>query len=211
MKKNYTDEDMLRVIQEVQTEFAQALSKAEAEVEQEQESVSTEETISEKSMEEEVEELYASMEKSEAESHFKAVAKVLGISDMKKSEDGEETKILKSEVETLKSSNEELKKSNEELKKNLEQAISIITKTVKTSTEAPKRKAFVTEMEYIKKSEAEDTTKTPEKDLTKLSKSEISKTLTEKVRSGKLEKKDQEAIVSYYEGKIKLDSLKHLF
>jgi len=202
MKKNYTEEDMLKVIQEVEAEFSQALAKAEAEVEQTE---TKQENTSSENFEQEVEELYSSMEKNEAESHFKALSKVLNVSDMAKSE-SEESKLIKSELETVKSSNEELKKSNEELKKNLEQAIAIISKTVKPSA-APQRKAIVSEMEYIKKSEAEET---PEKDLTKLSKSEISKALTEKARSGNLEKKDKEAIVNFYEGKTNIESIKHL-
>lgn len=206
MKKNYTEEDMLKVIQEVEAEFSQALAKAEAEVEQEE---STEEDTEEntENFEQEVEELYSSMEKSEAETHFKALAKVLKVSDMTKSEESEETKLIKSEIETVKASNEELKKSNEELKKNLEQAITIISKAVKPAA-APARKAITSEVDFIRKSELEN--QTPEKDVTKLSKSQITATLTEKTRSGKLEKKDRDAIVSYYEGKTNIDSIKHL-
>lgn len=203
MKKNYTEADMLKVIQEVEAEFSQALSKAEAEVEVETEKEDT----SSENFEQEVTELYASMEKSEAETHFKALSKVLNVSDMKKSEESEEAKLIKSEIETIKSSNEELKKSNEELKKNLEQAVTIISKITKAPAAAPARKAIVSEMEYIKKSEEENEDK---KDVKALSKSEISEKLKEQIRSGKLAKKDSDAIISYYDNKTNLDSIKHL-
>ena len=203
MKKNYTEEDMLKVIQEVESEFSQALAKAEAEVKEEE---ATED------FEQEETELYSSMEKSEAQAHFEALSKVLNVTDIKKSEvkedvkvDNKESDLIKSEIKTLKESNDELKKSNDELKKNLEQAIAIITKTVKPS--APQRKAIVTEMEYIKKSEEENTTS---KDVSSLSKSEISQKLSEQIRSGKLEKKDKDMVLKYYDGHTNLESIKHL-
>jgi hypothetical protein len=198
MKKHYTEEDMLRVIQEVEAEFSQALAKAEAEVKQEEAASENTENV-EADFEQEIEELYSSMEKSEAETHLKALSKVLGVSEMKKSEESEETKLLKSELEAVKA-------SNEELKKNLEKAIEIITKSVKPA--APQRKAITSEVDFIKKSENENTAQ--EKDFTKLSKSEIKSALSEKIRSGKLEKKDKEAIVSFYEGKTNIESIKHL-
>jgi phage-related protein len=193
MKKNYTDEEMLKIIQEVEAEFSNALAKAEAKE-------NTEDASSE-NLEQEIEGLYASMEKSEAESHLKALSKVLNVSSLSKSE-GEE--LLKSEIAQIKSSNEELSKANEELKKNLEKAISVIAKTVKPS-QAPARKAIVSEVEYIQKSEQENT----QKDVTKLSKSEISAKLTEQIRSGKLAKKDQDLIVKFYENKNP-ETIKHL-
>ena len=197
MKKNYTEEDMLKVIQEVEAEFSKVLAKAEAEVEKETTEENTENTP--ENFEQEVEELYSSMEKSEAEAHFKALSKVLNVSEMAKSEESEESKLIKSELETVKAQNEELKKS-------LEKAIEVITKSVKAPA-APARKAITSEVDYIKKSEQENT---PEKDVTKMSKSEIKSTLSEKVRSGKLEKKDKEAIVNFYEGKTNIESIKHL-
>jgi hypothetical protein len=199
MKKNYTEADMLKVIQEVEAEFSQALSKAEAEVED-----TSSENFEQEVTEQEVTELYASMEKSEAETHLKALSKVLNVSDMKKSE--EETKLIKSEIETIKTSNEELKKSNEELKKNLEQAVTIISKITKAPA-APARKAIVSEMEYIKKSEEENENK---QEIKNLSKSEISEKLKDQIRSGNLAKKDSDAIISYYDNKTNLDSIKHL-
>lgn len=197
MKKNYTEEDMLKVIQEVEAEFSTALAKAEAEVENKEK-----ETTSGTNFEE-VETLYASMEKSEAEAHFKAVSKVLGVSDMAKSE---ETNVIKSELQTVKSTNETLSKENEELKKNLEKVTAIITKIVKPA--APARKAITSEMAFIAKSEAEVVS--TEKDVASMTKSEISTSLTSKIRSGKLEKKDKDAITSYYDGKAKIETIKHL-
>lgn len=202
MKKNYTEADMLKVIQEVESEFSTALAKAEADVENKEK-----ETTSSENFDKEVEGLYASMEKSEAEVHFKAISKVLNISDMSKSEgNSEEIKLIKSENETIKSTNEQLNKENDELKKNLEKAISIVSQVVKGS--APARKAITSEMAFIAKSEAE--TASTEKDKGTLTKSEISNSLTAKIRSGKLEKKDKDAITNYYDGKSNIETIKHL-
>jgi len=198
MKKNYTEEDMLKVIQEVESEFSTALAKAEADINKTE---NTEDNTLGENLEQEVEELYASMEKTEAELHLKAISKVLNVSDMTKSEDNT---LLKTELETIKASQETLVKENEELKKNLEKAIAVIAKAVKPN-QAPARKAIVSEVEYIKKSENEDPSKTQE-----LSKSEINKKLTDKVRSGKLEKKDKDAIVKYFEGNTNLKAIEHL-
>jgi len=207
MKKNYTEEDMLKVIQEVEAEFSTALAKAEAEVENKEVVTTSQENISGENFEQEVEGLYASMEKSEAEAHFKAISKVLGVSDMTKSEgNGEEVKLIKSELQTVKASNEAIAKENEELKKNLEKAIAIVTKVVKPA--APGRKAITSEMAFIAKSESEVVS--AEKDVASLTKSEISSTLSAKIRSGKLEKKDKDAITNYYDGKAKIETIKHL-
>lgn len=206
MKKNYTEQDMLKVIQEVEAEFSTALAKAEAEVGN-QEVVATSENTSGENFEQEVEGLYASMEKSEAEAHFKAISKVLGVSDMAKSEgNSEEVKLIKAELDTAKASNDAIVKENAELKKNLEQAIAIVKKVVTPS--APGRKAIVSEMAFIAKSESE--TVNTEKDVKTMTKSEISSTLSAKIRSGKLEKKDKDAITNYYDGKAQIETIKHL-
>ena len=207
MKKNYTEKDMLEVIQQVEAEFSRALAKAEAEVETETEESEENTENTEASFEEEVTGLYASMEKSEAEAHLQALTKVLGV-DMKKSEESEESKLMKSELESVKASNEELTKANEELKKNLEQAIAIVKTVVTKAPAVPARKAVTTEAEFVKKSEMESVSK--EKDVTKMSKSEVNAALTEKIRSGKLEKKDHDTIVNFYEGRTTIDSIKHL-
>lgn len=201
MKKNYTEEDMLKVIAEVEAEFSNMLAKAEAETNTQE---NTEDTSS--NLEQEVEGLYASMEKTEAELHLKALSKVLNVSEMKKSENDEETKLIKSELETIKTSNEELKKSNEELKKNLDKAIEVIAKAMKPK--APAQKAIVSEVEYIQKSETEKVN--PQQDLTKLSKSEIAEKLSQQIRSGKLAKNDKELIVKYFEKSVNLETIKHL-
>jgi hypothetical protein len=200
MKKNYTEEDMLKVIQEVEAEFSNALAKAEAELNKNE---NTDDTSSE-NLEQEVEGLYASMEKSEAELHFKAISKVLNVSEMNKSEDNT---LLKTELDSIKASNEELTKSNEELKKNLEQAVAIIAKSLKTK-EAPAQKAITSEVEYIAKSESDKVNS--QVDLTKLSKSDIAQKLSSKIRSGDLAKADKDLIVKFYEGNIQLETIKHL-
>jgi regulator of replication initiation timing len=111
----------------------------------------------------------------------------------------EEAKMMKSENETLKSENETLKKS-------LDKVTEVLNKAFGKGSQAPKQKAIVN-MEVIKKSEEEN--KANEIDLSKVTKSEISSKLTAKIRSGKLEKKDKDAITNYYNnGSIEL--VKHL-
>ena len=71
---------------------------------------------------------------------------------------------------------------------------------------APEQKA-ITEIQYLKK--AEDEVKKEERDLTRLSKSEINSKLTAQIREGILQKNDKDAIQTYFE-KGSIDSIKHL-
>jgi len=201
MKKNYTEEDMLKVIAEVEAEFSNMLAKAEADTNTQE---NTEDTSG--NLEQEVEGFYASMEKSEAELHFNALSKVLNVTEIKKSEDEEKINLIKSEIDSVKASNEELTKANEELKKNLNKAIEVVAKVIQPKV--PAQKAIVSEIEYIQKSETEKNT--TQKDVTTLSKAEISSKLSSHIRSGNLKKSDKDLIVKYYEGTVNLETIKHL-
>lgn len=169
----------------------------------------------------EMDKMYSSMTKSEAAAHLESIQRALGVEseevesqEMQKSEETEqsEEKLEKSteEAELLKSEVSDLKKENEELKKSFESLTSALTKFVKKGSSAPKQKA-ITRIEYIAKSEDEKMEKSEEKeDVTKLSKSEISNRLSQKIREGKLEKTDREKIDEYYLDNANLETIKHL-
>ena len=177
----------------------------------------------------EMNEMYSSMTKTEAEAHFESIKKVLSKdvkiaaevkveekpvkeeivakSEIKAEEKpenkDEETKLLKTEVETLKSDKEKLEKSLKDL-------TAALAKFVKGNS-APKQKA-ITKIEYVAKSE-EEKVKTEEKqeDVSKLDKTEISKRLTAKIRNGKLEKAEREKINEFYQtGSKNIESIRHL-
>lgn len=239
MKKiKYSEKDMAALISEVEAQFTNHLAKAEktpvadlkksetdvqAKVEekqvvkaapQEQSFGYDEEDIKE------MNEMYSSMTKAEAEAHFESLKKTLKIEDKpetkaeevitksevkeeKPEQKDEESKLLKSEIETLKSDKEKLEKSLKDL-------TAALSKFVKESA-APKQKA-ITKIEYVAKSE-EEVTKKEEKteDVSKLDKAEISKRLSAKIRSGKLEKAEREKINNYYQsGSQNIESIRHL-
>jgi len=241
MKKiKYSEKDMAALISEVESQFTNHLAKAEkATVTDLKKSESVEQPKAEgKQVVEaapqeqgfdydeddikEMNEMYSSMTKAEANANFeslkkvvsgeeekpevKAEEKVIAKSEVKaeeKPEQKDETKLLKSEVETLKSDKEKLEKSLKDL-------TAALAKFVK-GTGAPKQKA-ITRIEYVAKSE-EETVKTEEKkeDVSKLDKSEISKRLSAKIRSGKLEKAEREKINEFYQsGSKNIESIRHL-
>lgn len=169
--------------------------------------------------------MYGSMTKAEAAIHFESLKKTLSIEDTivkteapatevvaksevkdEKSEtkgENDETKLLKSEIETLKSEKEKLEKSFQDLTAKLVAFV--------RGNSAPKQKA-ITKLDFVAKSE-DDTKKIEEKteDVTKLEKSEVSRRLTAKIRSGKLEKAEREKINQYYEtGSKNIESIRHL-
>lgn len=221
----YNEEQMAQLILEVETEFKDYLKKAEQNKEEDlNKSENFDLNKSEFNYDEEditeMNKMYASMSKAEAEAHYKSLKKTLFKSeeeskDLNKSEefsesDNQEEKILKSEIETLQGSVEESKKENQELKKSIETLTSIISKVVKG---APKRKA-VTQMgdiQYIKKSEESVEDKKEDVDYTKLNKSEINKILSSKIRSGEITKsEDKNNINKYCYGELKFDEIKYL-
>lgn len=247
MKKvKYSEKDMAALISEVEAQFSKHLAKAEetqvtdlkkSEVVEQPKAEQTpvvEAAPQEQGFDydeadiQEMNEMYASMTKAEAEAHFESLKKTLFKEDSEKStevkvkenkeeivaksevkaeqkletkEDG--TKLLKSEIETLKSDKEKLEKSLKDL-------TAALAKFVK-GTEAPKQKA-ITRIEYVAKSEEEQVkTEDKKEDVSKLNKNEISKRLSAKIRSGKLEKAEREKINEYYQsGSNNIESIRHL-
>lgn len=220
----YSEHEMAALISEVETQFADHLKKAEAEqanLKKTEEVVvaapKVEVPIAEpiaKSEEcdyndedkAEVDKLYKSMSKQEAEIHYKSLKKALFGEEIQKTEEPiidlkkvEEEKLLKSENENLKKENDELKKTTDKLTVALNKFL---------TEKAPKQKA-VTSIEYVKKTE--EIVKEVEKvDVSKLKPEDITKKLSEKVRSGKLEKADRENILNFYDKKVSIDAIKHL-
>jgi hypothetical protein len=207
MKKQYTDKDLVDILAEVEVEFKKHLAPESKEVQlAKSEKVQTETSEYDDEDMAELETMYKSMNKTEAEAHYKTLKKAMFGEvevEVKKSEvkdSTEEVKMLKSEVETAKAENDELKKS-------LEKLTQIVAKVFGKKTDAPKQKA-ITSMEVVKKSEEE--TKVESKDFSKISKEEITKSLTAKIRSGKIEKNDKEAINNFFINNSSIDSIKHL-
>ncbi|MDD5650778.1 MAG: hypothetical protein PHF86_10260 [Candidatus Nanoarchaeia archaeon] len=225
---NYSEQEMAALISEIETKFAEDLKKAENEhanlkkseeasakveaqpAKEDKPLVKTEEECDLNDNDvAEIDKLYKSMSKKEAEVHYKSLQKALCIEDViKKSEvevkvdpkKVEEEKLIKAEVENLKKENEDLKKTTEKL-----------ATAMKTFLSTPPKQKAITSIQYIKKNESEE--KTPEEvkiDVGKLNKEEIAKRLSEKVRSGKLEKADKETVLKYYEKKVSIDAIKHL-
>lgn len=226
----YSEQDMAKLISEVETEFKDYLTKSEpteeiASIEVKPEEVATEEVIAKSEFDydeddiSEMNKMYASMSKAEAEAHYKSIKSIVFVEDeskeMKKSEEtetevNEESNLLKSENEGIKVELETKSKEVEELKKNLETLTSIITKVVKT---APKRKA-VTQMDgiqYIKKSEETTEVEDNKVDYSKMEKKEINKVLSTKIRSGEINKsEDRNNINKFCHGELQFDDIKYL-
>jgi len=210
----YSEKEMAALINEVETQFADHLKKAEDEtktVELKKNEVETEvETEVELNKSEEfnydtedyveMDEMYNSMSKAEKEAHYESIKKTLNVTEMAKSENVEVNDLMKSENTGLKTENEDLKKSLSKLTVAMADFI---------KGKAPKRKA-VTNLEYVAKSETKTEEKTENKvDLRKLSKNEISAKLTAKIRNG-LEKAERNKINQYYDGEININEIKHL-
>ena len=228
----YNEQDMARLISEVENEFKEYLTKAEQSVssnENTEESTACVENNEEVSLEKtetevefdydeedikEMNEMYSSMSKSEKEAHYSAIKSALfGESEeSEESEDlnkSEETKAADEEKELLKSEVDSVKKENEELKKNIETLTSIVSKIVK---KAPTRKAItqIGNVQVIKKSE-DMTEKKDEVDYSSMKKSEINKILSKKIRNGEIKKaEDKEKVNQFCYGQIKIDEIKHL-
>lgn len=218
----YNEQDMAKLISEVEEEFKGYLIKAEQkEVEATPEVEAAAEGTLEKSEDfdydetdiSEMNEMYSSMSKSEKEAHYSAIKSTLfsegSDTEIKKSEESSEV-IAKSEVDNIKVDLKKSEEANAELKKNIETLTGIVSKIVKR---APARKAVtqVGGIEYIKKSE-----ETVEKDESKvdfdsLSKKEINGILTKKLRAGEITKnEDKENINKFCYGQINLEKIKYL-
>ena len=227
---NYSEKEMAALINEVENQFSDHLKKAENDEvkvnlqkseEANKENVSEEiEVVLEKSEntgfdydEEdygEMDTMYASMNKAEQAAHYASICKSLSI-EVTPSNEESNTDMKKSETETNDLHKSELASKDVEigdLKKSIETLTTAMSKFVKAR--APQRKA-VTNIEYIAKSEG-DVKKSEEKseDVSKLSKSEISKRLSAKIRSGELKKSERDQITNYYDNTIKFDKIKHL-
>ena len=231
----YSEQEMAKLISEVETEFKDYLTKSEPTNEVESLEANTEEVVTEEVIAKsedafdydeddisEMNKMYASMSKSEKDAHYKSLKNIMfseeDSKEMKKSEEtavAEETneneELLKSEVEAVKINLETSKKENEELKKNLETLTSIISKVVKS---APKRKAVtqIGDIQYIKKSEeANEETEVAKVDYSKMEKKEINKVLSSKIRSGEIKKsEDRTNINKFCHGELKFDDIKYL-
>lgn len=208
----YSEKDMAKLISEVENEFKDYLTKAES---QEKDLKKSEKVITKSENDfdydeediKEMNEMYASMSKSEAEAHFESLKKALSSEEsIKKSEKNvvsEENGLVKSELNTIKQENQELKKSIETL-------TNIVSKIVKP---APKRKAItqMSDIEYIKKSEEVVEKKEEKTDYSKMSKSEINKILSSKIRNGEIKKsEDKQNINKFCFGELNLDGIKYL-
>lgn len=214
----YTKEQVDEMLSQVEQEFENALgsiAKSEENIEEENDiEVEAQESEElEKSEDQEVEteeedyetidDLYASMTKSEQEAHYAAVKKSLYGEEIEAQQEEVEEKIEKAEendeeeVEMLKSENEELKKNYEELKSMVDQLFNV--------KKAPAQKA-VTNVNYIAKSEESNS---EEIDFSEMSKNEITAKLKTIDYSG-LKKSDREAINNYYLDNGSVDSIKHL-
>lgn len=197
----YTEQDLQRIISDVENDFKKSLSKAENATEETEIEVSLTKSEDEDytDMEkEELETLYANMTKAEAELHFASLTKYW--------ENQTEETMAKSEVENeevslVKSENSLLKAEVDSLKKNIDQLIEALKANV---NQAPARKA-ITSIDYIAKSE-----QAPQTEVKQYSRMEALKKLRN-VASGSLSKSDQEAVIEFtLDNKISTDTIKHL-
>lgn len=204
----YSDKDLFQLVAEVESEFASLLNKAESQTEQ-----ADAEEVAEGYNEEEIQELetiYSSMTKAEAEIHYKTLKKSLfgQESEEETEEQSEEAEEIQAPTESFEKSekeivlstqNEQLVKENEELKKSLEEVKTHIQNFV--TRQAPQRKA-ITDIEVLRKTEEQ-----APKELTK---SEIDSKLKSKVRESSLSKSDRDAINNYYLFNGSTESIRHL-
>lgn len=158
-----------------------------------------------KSEEQQIEDLYSSMEKTEAESHYNCLKKVLfGKVSEEQAESVQKSESKENEeIELIKSENEKVKTENETLKKNAE-AYEKVIEVLKRKVSAPIQKA-VTGLDYIKKSDTE----AKEGEEKSLSKSEIDSKLSQVIKSD-ISSSDREKINQYYLGKGMFETIKHL-
>lgn len=212
MSKKYTDKDLVDILTEVEVEFKKHLTPESKETKlAKSETAAIEASEYDAEDMAEMEKMYKSMPKTEAEVHYKTLKKAMfGDSatevEVKKSEVKADEKVVE-EVKLLKSENESVKAENDELKKSLEKLTQIVAKVFAPKAGAPKQKA-ITSMEVVKKSEEE--TKVEAKDFSKISRDEINKSLTAKIRSGKIEKNDKDAINNFIINNGSIELIKHL-
>lgn len=215
----YTKEQVDEMLSQVEQEFENALgsiAKSEENIEEETEievEAQTEEL--EKSETEEIEadeedyetidDLYASMTKSEKEAHYAAVKKSIFGEEVEEEAVEEQSMEKSEETEEDNDEVEMLKSENEELKKNYEQLNELVSKLFNTK-KAPAQKA-VTNVNYIAKSE--ETEIEEKEDFSNMSKSEVTAKL-KSIDYSELKKSDREAINNYYLDNGSVESIKHL-
>jgi len=224
----YTEEDVNNVLSQVEQEFEKALGsivKNEEEIVEEvseetqaqEEELTKSEKTQEESEEEEyetIDELYASMSKSEKEAHYNSIKTALfGEEEAVKEEVIAKSEEVAEEVESQeekkeevlsKSESEKLKSENEELKKNFDTLNELVGKLF-NSKKAPAQKA-ITANSYIAKSEEIEDEKV---DISKMSKSEIKEKI-KAVNFENLEKSDRDAINDFYLNNGSVEKIKHL-
>lgn len=215
----YTKEQVDEMLLQVEQEFEKTLESIAKNEENETEELETSEEF------ETIDELYASMDKSEIEAHYDAIKKVMfgeaekmakeesAAHEAAESEEEEkkEHKKKKEEKEEMekcgemvaKKSEKDLVSENEELKKNLETLNDLVAKMF--NRKAPTQKA-ITNASFIAKSEE---TETPAFNVSELSKSEITSKL-KALDYGKLSKSDKDAINNFYLENGSVNKIKHL-
>ena len=194
----YTEQDLQRIISDVENDFKKSLSKNENATEETEIILAKSENDYSEEDHEEIANIYKNMSKSEAEAHFLALTKSWEI----ESEPTETmTKSENEEVSLVKSENSLLKAEVETLQKSIEQLVAALKANV---NKAPERKA-ITSIDYIAKSE-----QAPKTEVKQYSRMEALKKLRT-VAQGSLSKSDQDAIVEYtLDNKISTDTIKHL-
>lgn len=195
----YTEQDLQRIISDVENDFKKSLSKAENATEETEITLSkSEECDYDEADHEEIASIYKNMSKTEAEAHYLALTKSWEIESeevMTKSEETEDNSLIKSE-------NELLKNEVASLQKSIEQLVAALKSNV---NKAPERKA-ITSIEFIAKSE-----QAPKTEAKTYSRNEALKKLRTVSQEKQLSKSDQEAVIEFtLDNKISTDTIKHL-
>jgi len=151
---------------------------------------------------EELHQIYSSMDPSDLERHYMIIRSMLrdAYAKMEKTEDSSEDQQNSNEEEDMAKTEElekkvsELTKSNDEMQKSLEAAVKAMQIIAK-----PERKAVTSEVQVLGKTESDVANGTNEGsvDYTSLSKSDITEKLNDKVRDPSLSKSDRDAINGY--------------
>ena len=148
----------------------------------------------------ELHQIYASMEPQDLERHYMIIRSMLRDAYAKMEKSEKSTESNKEKVEDMAKNEEyetkisQLEKSNVEMQQSLEAAIKAVELIHK-----PERKAVTSEVQVLGKTESDVAGQNTEGevDFSSLSKSDITAKLNEKVRDPKLSKSDREAINGY--------------
>lgn len=209
MSKKYTKDEVDALLNSVEAAFAGSLQKSESAVlAKSEEAQAPVEEIQEQKEEPkaegaDIEAAFRELDKDEQKAILEIVKKVCAEHEEAAQEPQEFGKS--EEFETLKKSQEDLTKENEDLKKSLatkeEEVTALVSALQKRFAKVPPQKS-VTEVVAIRKSEEEKPVLTRE---------EITKVLSRKVKEPTLTKSDREAINSYYKtGSADITKIQHL-